>query len=82
MKRTHVTLQDLIDNDACEDQRNLFGATFGASAKIRPRNMAKAIRAGLSIEWLERLIPAPARAEYDKVRDPALMHALTFGVSA
>ncbi|WP_168709670.1 hypothetical protein [Rhodanobacter lindaniclasticus] len=71
MSRTHITLTDLVDNHACLDQRDLFVATFGDKAKIGPRNMAKAIKAGLHVFWLERLIPAPARAEYKNATAPA-----------
>lgn len=88
MSRTHITLADLADNHACSAQRDLFVSTFGDKAKIGPRNMAKAIKAGLDIRWLERLIPAsalaeyekataPARAEYKKVTASALVKALT-----
>ena len=72
MKRTHITLQDLIDNDACEDQRELFAATFGESVKIGLRNGFKALKAGLDVLWCERFIPAAALAEYVEVRDAAL----------
>jgi hypothetical protein len=66
MSRTHITLADLVDNQACSKQCVLFVATFGDKAKIRPRAAAKAIKAGLDIRWLERLIPAHAWSEYNK----------------
>src|SRR6185312_13572450 len=72
MSRTHITLADLVDNHACSEQRDLFVSTFGDKAKIGPRAAAKAIKAGLDISWLERLIPASARAEYEKAMAPAL----------
>ena len=71
MSRTHITIADLVDNHACQDQRDLFVATFGDKAKIGPRNMTKAIKVGLDIFWLERLIQASARAEYEKARATA-----------
>lgn len=67
MSRTHITLADLVDNHACKGQRDLFVATFGDKAKIGPRAAAKAIKAGLDVSWLWRLIPASALAEYEKV---------------
>lgn len=66
MSRTHITLADLVDNQACSKQCVLFFATFGDKAKIGPRAAAKAIKAGLDIRWLERLIPAHAWSEYNK----------------
>ena len=90
MTRTHITLADLAH--ACSDQRQLFVDTFGDSAKIGPRNMAKAIKVGLGVCWLERLIPKAARAEYvkaraaaqaefEKVKAAALISALTYAES-
>ena len=73
---THITAALLREHGACSDSVDLFVATFGEKAKIGPRNMAKAIKAGLGIFWLERFIPAPARAEFERVRAQALMAAL------
>ena len=66
---TYITTADL--KGACSEQVELFDATFQGKAKVTSRNLAKAIAAGLDVFWLELLIPAPARAEYDKVAAPA-----------
>ena len=66
-----ITLQLLRAHAACKDQQDIFASTFGESANLTARNMAKAIKVGLDVFWLERLIPAPALAEYDKVRASA-----------
>jgi len=66
-----ITLDMLRQHDACSDQRELFVDTFGQSAKLTRRNWARAIKVGLSVSWMERLLSAPAWAEYEKARDAA-----------
>jgi len=65
MAYIYITTADL--KGACSEHVELFNATFNGKAKITSRNIARAIAAGLDVWWLERLIPAAARAEYDKV---------------
>ena len=67
-----ITLDMLRQHDACSDQQELFVATFGQSAKLTRRNWARAIKVGLSVSWMERLLSDAALAEYVKVRDAAL----------
>ncbi len=68
--KTHITTSDLAG--ACEEQHKLFQEKFGGKAKITNRNMARAIAWGLDVFWLERLIPAPAWADYERVKALAL----------
>ena len=67
--RAHITSADLVG--ACADQVALFNEIFNGKAKITDRNMARALAAGLSVFWLERLIPAAAYVEYERGRAPA-----------
>jgi len=71
-----ITLDMLRQYDTYSDQQELFVATFGQSAKLTRRNWARAIKVGLSVSWMERLLSAPALAEYVKARDAALYDAL------
>jgi hypothetical protein len=75
--RTHIVTADLAG--ACKEQRYLFKEKFGGKAKITRKNMARAIAFGLNVFWLERLIPAEARAECERVKAQALVSALTGG---
>ena len=61
----YITTADL--KGACSDQVELFTATFKGKAALTHRNWAKAIAVGLDVFWLERLLPASALAEYQKV---------------
>ena len=67
-----ITLDMLRQHNACSDQQELFVDTFGQSAKLTRRNWARAIKVGLSVFWMERLLSAPAWAAYVKVRALAL----------
>jgi len=66
-----ITLDMLRPHGACSDQQELFVDTFGQSAKLTRRNWARAIKVGLSVSWMGRLLSAPAWAEYEKARDAA-----------
>ena len=66
-----ITIDMLRQHNACSDQQELFVTTFGKSAKLTWRNWSKAIKAGLSVSWVECLLSDPALAEYKKVSDPA-----------
>ena len=59
-----ITKELLITHDACEEQVELFEATFPKGGTTSKANLIKAARAGLYINWLERFVPAPARKVY------------------
>ena len=66
-----ITAELLRENGACGEQVALFAATFPAGGTTCARNLRKAAKAGLAIEWLAQLIPADRRAEYYKACAPA-----------
>ncbi len=81
-----ITFELLEQNGACADQRRLFAATFPKGANVNTRNLSKAQKVGLDVLWLARLLPegrkaeynnvcGAAWAEYNKVRDAALVRA-------
>ena len=61
-----VTAEMLRKHRACRAQRYLFAQTFPDGMPVTLRNLAEAIRAGLDVGWGVGMLPAPARAEYDK----------------
>ncbi len=68
-----VSREWLEGEGACEDQIELFAATFGASAELTRENAIKAARAGLDIDWLaDRLLAPPAWRAYEEATAPAL----------
>ena len=69
MKKITATM--LRENNACTDQVALFLATFGESATLTKANMAKAIKAGLSVGWAACILSTPAQSEYAKARAAA-----------
>jgi uncharacterized membrane protein YqiK len=66
-----ITLDHLKQHQACNEQVRLFAATFGASASLTLKNLNKAIKAGLQINWLTNLLTPENWAEYKRVRAPA-----------
>ena len=63
-----ITLAMLRAKKACEDQRELFKATFGEEAEVTLDNCLKAAAADLNLPWAaEAFFTSPVRAEYDKV---------------
>jgi hypothetical protein len=50
---------------ACEEQRALFQKTFPDGAPVNEDSVDKALAAGLDIIWLARLLPPPARLQYE-----------------
>ena len=56
---------------ACPDQRKLFRKLYPRGANTTAATLGRAARAGLSISWLGRFIPAPARKAYRKATAPA-----------
>ena len=68
---TAPRLQSKHLRGACADQRALFRHTFPDGAPLTVRSVDRAVRAGLDVRWLVRLLPAPARAEYERATAPA-----------
>ena len=56
---------------ACPDQRKLFRKLYPRGANTTVASLRRAAEAGLSITWLERFIPAPARKAYYEATAPA-----------
>ena len=68
-----ITLQQLRELEACEDQAKLFEATFGDAAELTVENADRAVEARLNTDWLaSRTLTAAAREEYQRVKAPAL----------
>jgi hypothetical protein len=67
-----LTLQTLIDKRACRAQVDLFRQTFGASVEITPA-LCESVAAQFDWTWASNNLLTPAaRAEYERVRGPAL----------
>jgi hypothetical protein len=69
---TTVSVDKLRAHYVCVDQLALFRATFGDEAWVTEANMRHVVDVGLHIEWLKRLLAAPARAVYEAARAQAL----------
>ena len=68
-----ITLQQLRELEACEDQAKLFEATFGDAAELTVENADRAVEARLNTDWLaSRTLTASAREEYERVEAHAL----------
>ena len=73
----HLDYHYLLGLGACRDQVQLFRRTFGDGAvPITVAHGAEARAVGLDVTFLAGALSAPARAEYDRVRDAALVAAL------
>lgn len=46
-----ITLDDLVEADACIEERALFHETFPEGAEVTRENIRKAINAGLDLDW-------------------------------
>jgi hypothetical protein len=58
---------------ACEEHLKIFMETFGESAELNEVNAAKAIKAGLDLDWLaSHLLKPRALAEYERGTATAL----------
>jgi hypothetical protein len=67
-----ITHWQLAALGACDDQRDIFKATFGAKAEVTEANARTAVAAGLDINWLaERVLTGPYREQYEAVRRQA-----------
>ena len=62
-----ITLQTLVDLNACEDQRDLFAKTFPKGTTVTLAACKKAAIAGLQLGWLaERLFTPAQRKAYNE----------------
>ena len=67
-----ITSRMLRKARACEEQYELFHATFGDSVEVTESNCLRAAKVGLDIEWAaEHLLSDPAREEYGRAVGPA-----------
>ena len=84
---TQLTVEMLIDAGACEGGIAPFRNLFGEYADLTIRNIRKAQKAGLDVEWLVNLMTpeaqkaydeavAPARKAYNEAVSPALLKGL------
>lgn len=54
-----ITLQFLVDNDACDDEISIFKSVFGDRAEVTIENFDRAVEVGLDLEWLINRIVEP-----------------------
>ena len=60
-----IDVEWLNDHEACEEQVELFIATFPDGCKLTVGNVRLALRAGLEIDWFAmHFLPAPALPAY------------------
>ena len=75
-----VTVEHLKAKDACQEQVDLFAATFPDGMPLTEENLLIAARAELDLHWAAiHLLPAQASKVYDealKAYDEALASAL------
>ena len=68
-----ITLQQLIDKDACDYQVELFKKTFGDSVEVT-RELAIKYAKDFAFDWAaDNLLDAPTRKIYKKTRDTAMV---------
>jgi len=66
-----ITRAWLAQHDACEDQADLFEKLWPDGAVVTKDTLARAVRAGLSLEWLVKQVLSPAAyAAYLMERGP------------
>ena len=67
-----ISTRFLKKHGACVEQVELFRETFGSGVhETTIENLAQAVNARLTIDWLEQFIPpGPIRAEYERQRVP------------
>ena len=79
---TRITLESLRALGACErglaDFRSAFprGLTVKPGARLTPRTAERLAKLARHFDWFAGTLPAPARAEYDRVRAGALWRVL------
>jgi len=69
--KSYLTVYDLYDHEACDDQVLAFQRVFGDAAEVTASNLRLAQRAGLDVTWCAKLLRAQALAEYERVRAQA-----------
>jgi len=75
MKRITVSL--LKQHRACPEQVELFASLWPDGVTPTKKDCLRAVKKGLDVNWfVSHCLPAPAQAEYYKVRAPALWAAL------
>ena len=67
----YLTVYDLYDRNACEDQVLAFQRLFGDAAEVTARNLRRAQRAGLNTDWCDILLTPEALKVYDETCAPA-----------
>ena len=67
-----ISLEMLEKAGACEEGIAAFRGMFGESADLTIRNIRKAQKAGLDVEWLAKLMTPEALKTYDEAIAPAL----------
>jgi hypothetical protein len=55
-KLTHVSARLLVEQGACEKQVAKFRLAFPRGAAVTPRNLVRAVNAGLNIGWASDLL--------------------------
>ena len=68
---TQLTVEMLIDAGACEGGIAEFRNLFGEYADLPIRNIRKAQKAGLAVEWLVNLMTPEAQKAYNKAESLA-----------
>ena len=67
-----VTADELREMDACDEQVEIVEREWPGGIPVTVPSIRKALRLGLDVGWFaERVLPAPALAEYDKITAPA-----------
>jgi hypothetical protein len=67
-----ISAARLERDGACKEQVEIVRREWGdGDVQIAARILAQARCLGLTVAWLDRYIPAPARDEYERVRDAA-----------
>lgn len=69
----YITAELLRQHDACEPHVRIFEKHWPDGAETTVENLHKARRLKLDVTWLQRFIPAAARAEYEMAIFPALV---------
>ena len=69
---TTITKSWLEKNRACEEQVELFAATYPEGLKLRPGALIEAAKNGLTVSWLKQFLPASAQRAYDEAVASAL----------
>lgn len=72
MSKKYITLKQLRGAGACASTLKTFEQLFGSRMSVSEKRAVEAAEAGLDINWAtEKLLRAPARAAYRRIRDDA-----------